>query len=148
MRSSYPRNLTKASEQVINSVANRATMPSSQPGKGIAIERSPAKFLADVLGLDFLNSKTTPGGNATNWPANGDGLLNLARVEPGWFPLKRQWRSAPLLLRENSTPSPQLHYAVFWGQTQMKTTGQNPVEINTACLQSNGLKREPPGLPA
>ncbi|MFM0550989.1 hypothetical protein P0D69_08425 [Paraburkholderia sediminicola] len=85
MRSSYPRNLTKTSEQVIHSFANRATMPPSQPRKGSAIGHPSARFLADMLGLDFLNSKTMRRGNAANWLANGDDLLNwLERCPPGF----------------------------------------------------------------
>ncbi|MFM0118759.1 hypothetical protein P0D73_07910 [Paraburkholderia sp. RL18-101-BIB-B] len=76
MRSSYPRNLTRASEQVIHSFANHATMTPSQRGKGIAIERPWARFLADGLDFDFLNSETTRGGKATNWLGNGDDPLN------------------------------------------------------------------------
>lgn len=85
MRPSYPRNLTKASEQVIHSFANHATMTPSQRGKGIAIERPSARFLADGLDFDFLNSETTRGKSTTNWLGNGDDPLNWLERHPVGF---------------------------------------------------------------
>lgn len=37
--------------------------------------RPPAIFIADDLGLDFLNSVATPAGAKVDWIADGDGLL-------------------------------------------------------------------------
>ena len=36
----------------------------------------PAIFVADALGLDFVNSIATPVGTAIDWVGNGDGLLS------------------------------------------------------------------------
>ncbi|MEU8695723.1 ABATE domain-containing protein [Streptomyces sp. NPDC048665] len=37
--------------------------------------RPPAIFIADALGLDFLNSVATPAGTQVDWIADGEGLL-------------------------------------------------------------------------
>jgi predicted RNA-binding Zn ribbon-like protein len=37
--------------------------------------RPPARFLADALGLDLLNSRSTPGGRETEWLENGNDFL-------------------------------------------------------------------------
>ena len=37
--------------------------------------RSPAIFVADALGLDFLNSVATPVDEEVDWISDGDGLL-------------------------------------------------------------------------
>jgi len=39
-------------------------------------QRSPAIFVGDALGLDFLNSIATPVDTPIDWIADGDGLLN------------------------------------------------------------------------
>ena len=47
--------------------------------------RSPALFVADAPGLDFLNSVATPVDTPVDWIANGDGLLDWleqARLVP------------------------------------------------------------------
>src|SRR5882672_1589661 len=41
----------------------------------MALPRPPALFLADALGLDFLNSIATPVDTAIDWIDDGDGLL-------------------------------------------------------------------------
>ena len=41
----------------------------------IVRHRSPAIFIADSLGLDFLNSIATPVDTPVDWLGNGDGLL-------------------------------------------------------------------------
>jgi len=41
----------------------------------MAHHRDPALFVADALGLDFLNSIATPVDTTIDWIANGDGLL-------------------------------------------------------------------------
>lgn len=46
---------------------------------------SPAIFIADSLGLDFLNSTAMPAGTAIDWIEDGEGLLNWlaqARLVP------------------------------------------------------------------
>ncbi|WP_433888121.1 CGNR zinc finger domain-containing protein [Streptomyces sp. CA-111067] len=46
------------------------------------VEHPPALFLADSLGLDFLNSIATPVDTPVDWIADGDGLANwLAQAE-------------------------------------------------------------------
>jgi putative stress-induced transcription regulator len=48
-------------------------------------QRSPAFFIADALGLDFLNSIATPVDTPVDWIDNGEGLLNWleqARLVP------------------------------------------------------------------
>ncbi|MCS3806865.1 putative RNA-binding Zn ribbon-like protein [Chromobacterium alkanivorans] len=37
--------------------------------------QTPAIFIADATGLDFLNSEATPGGEAIDWISDGEGLL-------------------------------------------------------------------------
>src|SRR5262249_2291458 len=39
-------------------------------------QRPPAIFVADALGLDFLNSIATPVDTVTDWIDDGEGLLN------------------------------------------------------------------------
>src|ERR1700758_1824578 len=39
-------------------------------------QRSPAFFIADALGLDFLNSIATPVDTPIDWIDSGEGLLN------------------------------------------------------------------------
>ena len=39
-------------------------------------QRSPAIFVGDALGLDFLNSVATPVDTPVDWIDDGDGLLN------------------------------------------------------------------------
>jgi predicted RNA-binding Zn ribbon-like protein len=43
------------------------------------LHRSPAIFVADAAGLDFLNSVATPFGEVIDWIDNGDGLLDWLR---------------------------------------------------------------------
>jgi len=48
--------------------------------------RAPAMFIADALGLDFLNSVATPVDTEFDWIADGDGLLawlKQAQLVPG-----------------------------------------------------------------
>jgi len=48
-------------------------------------QRSPAIFVGDALGLDFLNSVATPVDTPIDWIDDGDGLLNwleLAQLAP------------------------------------------------------------------
>jgi predicted RNA-binding Zn ribbon-like protein len=48
--------------------------------------RSPAFFVADALGLDFLNSFATPGDTAVDWISDGEGYLSWldqAELVPG-----------------------------------------------------------------
>jgi predicted RNA-binding Zn ribbon-like protein len=45
------------------------------PGKDIAMNRPPAMFVADALGLDFLNSLATPVDAPVDWIPDGEGLL-------------------------------------------------------------------------
>jgi predicted RNA-binding Zn ribbon-like protein len=48
--------------------------------------RSPAIFVADALGVDFLNSVATPADTEVDWIEGGDGLLawlQQARLVPG-----------------------------------------------------------------
>lgn len=40
---------------------------------------TPAMFIADTLGLDFLNSVATPGSETIDWIADGEGLANWLR---------------------------------------------------------------------
>ena len=40
--------------------------------------RAPAIFIADLLGLDFLNSIATPVDTPVDWLDSGDGLLRVA----------------------------------------------------------------------
>src|SRR5579871_3587614 len=48
-----------------------------EPAKGpIVQQRPPAIFIADSLGLDFLNSVATPADGPIDWLDSGDGLLN------------------------------------------------------------------------
>jgi predicted RNA-binding Zn ribbon-like protein len=49
----------------------------TSPGKIVqmAQRRPPAIFVADALGLDFLNSVATPADAEVDWLADGDGLL-------------------------------------------------------------------------
>ena len=49
---------------------------------GPIVEHPPAIFIADSLGLDFLNSVATPIDTPVDWLASGDGLLRwLAQAE-------------------------------------------------------------------
>jgi predicted RNA-binding Zn ribbon-like protein len=41
----------------------------------VSDHRPPAIFIADAVGLDFLNSVATPSGTEIDWIADGDGLL-------------------------------------------------------------------------
>jgi predicted RNA-binding Zn ribbon-like protein len=54
-----------------------------EPSKGPVVQRRPpAVFIADSLGLDFLNSIATPVDTPIDWLDSGDGLLNwLAQAE-------------------------------------------------------------------
>jgi predicted RNA-binding Zn ribbon-like protein len=45
----------------------------------VDLHRSPAIFVADAPGLDFLNSVATPFGEVIDWIDNGDGFLNWLR---------------------------------------------------------------------
>lgn len=45
----------------------------------VDLHHSPAIFVADAPGLDFLNSVATPFGEVIDWLDNGDGLLNWLR---------------------------------------------------------------------
>ena len=42
----------------------------------MATQQTPAIFVADAAGLDFLNSIATPSDTTIDWIDNGDGLLN------------------------------------------------------------------------
>jgi predicted RNA-binding Zn ribbon-like protein len=62
------------------------------------VQRAPALFLADTLGLDFLNSIATPVDTEIDWIDDGDGLLawlEQARLVPP---------DAPASLREQAIP--------------------------------------------
>jgi predicted RNA-binding Zn ribbon-like protein len=45
----------------------------------VDLHRSPAIFVADAPGLDFLNSVATPFGEVVDWIDSGDGLLDWLR---------------------------------------------------------------------
>ena len=51
------------------------TRPHASRGP-ILQHRPPAVFIADSLGLDFLNSLATPVDTPIDWLDSGDGLLN------------------------------------------------------------------------
>src|SRR5215475_4498339 len=54
--------------------------------EGSEMHRLPAIFIADVPGLDFLNSIATPVDTPIDWIEDGEGLLNWldqARLVPG-----------------------------------------------------------------
>jgi predicted RNA-binding Zn ribbon-like protein len=59
--------------------------PFSSPEGSIVQNRPPAIFIADSLGLDFLNSMATPVDTPVDWLDSGDGLLRWlaeARLVP------------------------------------------------------------------
>ena len=77
------RNLSSRLEGVIydDVVTNGPEFPTP-----VAAHRPPAMFLADALGLDFLNSIATPVDTEVDWIDDGDGLLawlEQAQLVPG-----------------------------------------------------------------
>jgi len=55
-------------------------------GKEKMVDHTPAMFVADALGLDFLNSIATPTDTPVDWIRDGEGLLawlEQARLVPG-----------------------------------------------------------------
>jgi predicted RNA-binding Zn ribbon-like protein len=66
--------------------------------KAGAIGRPPAMFVADALGLDFLNSIATPADTVIDWIDSGEGLLNWleqARLVPTEALLALKARALP-----------------------------------------------------
>src|SRR5579864_5498397 len=56
-------------------MAQRASRRARREG-AVMERRSPAMFVGDALGLDFLNSIATPVDTAIDWIRDGDGYLN------------------------------------------------------------------------
>jgi predicted RNA-binding Zn ribbon-like protein len=67
-------NLTRTNLPVINFKVQRS--PTGEETLMIDLHHSPAIFVADAPGLDFLNSVATPFGKVIDWIDSGDGLLN------------------------------------------------------------------------
>ncbi|MCX4641365.1 MULTISPECIES: ABATE domain-containing protein [unclassified Streptomyces] len=70
------------------------------------VQHAPALFLADTLGLDFLNSIAAPADTEADWIEDGDGLL--AWLEQAGTACLRATRNSFSLPSHNrgTTPGP------------------------------------------
>src|SRR5260370_37641882 len=82
MVTSTTRNLSTAVKEVMYGTCSRmGDGDGGQRPEGVVMDQNPpAMFVADALGLDFLNSIDTPVDKPVDWIDNGDGLPNLLEI--------------------------------------------------------------------